>query len=69
MIEWALLYASIGWKVFPLTPAGKTPATAHGRKGATSDEEQGRAWWGARPDANVGMAGGGSGVGVLAGLQ
>ncbi|KKL57642.1 hypothetical protein LCGC14_2233350, partial [marine sediment metagenome] len=56
MLTWALFYASIGWPVFPVTPASKTPSTRHGFKDATTDEAQIRVWWEARPDLNIGIA-------------
>lgn len=52
----ALLYASWGWRVFPCLPKNKTPLTAHGCKDATTDEAKIRAWWGAEPNANIGIA-------------
>lgn len=62
----ALRYAERGWAVFPLGPRSKAPATAHGFKDATTDEEQIRAWWARTPDANLGVATGApSGVVVV----
>ena len=55
MLESALLYASLGWPVFPLYPKSKNPATTHGFKDATTDEEQIRTWW-SRRDYNIGIA-------------
>lgn len=52
----ALRYASRGWAVFPLQPAGKQPRTTHGLHDATSDPRRIRAWWAACPTANVGLA-------------
>lgn len=49
----------MGWRVFPLEPRGKEPATVHGLLEATTDEAQIRAWWEAVPDRNVGVATGG----------
>jgi len=54
-LDAALSYAARGWAVFPLRPHSKAPATEHGFKQATTDEAQIRAWWGARPDCNVGI--------------
>ena len=56
MLEAALGYAAKGWRVFPLKPREKVPATAHGVKDATTDEATIRGWWGTWPDANVGYA-------------
>lgn len=55
-LDAALLYASLGWRVFPLKPRSKSPATAHGFMDATTDEERIRKWWGRRPDYNIGIA-------------
>lgn len=52
-------YAALGWPVFPLRPGGKTPLTRHGLADATTDPAQVRAWWSARPDANIGLTTGG----------
>ena len=56
MMDAALSYAARGWRVFPCQPRGKSPKTAHGHNDATTDEAQIRAWWGAWPDANIGLA-------------
>jgi hypothetical protein len=56
MLEHALQYASWGWSVFPLQPAGKEPLTKHGFKDATTDEKQIRKWWKKHPQANIGIA-------------
>src|SRR5262245_41187168 len=52
----ALAYAGRGWPVFPCRPRGKTPATRHGCKDATTDAAAIAAWWGERPDNNVAIA-------------
>jgi hypothetical protein len=57
-LDSALAYASWGWKVLPVIPNGKIPATAHGVKDATTNEAQIRAWWNANPDYNIGVAAG-----------
>lgn len=54
-LEAALLYASKGWRVFPLWPRSKNPATPNGFKDATADEARIREWWGRR-DYNIGIA-------------
>lgn len=51
----ALWYAGAGMPVFPCVPGGKTPATPHGFKDATSDLGQIRKWWTTTPQANVGL--------------
>jgi len=58
-IDYALLYASLGWPVFPLVPRTKEPATVHGFKDASTDEAQIRRWWGKSPDYGIGIATGG----------
>lgn len=60
----ALGYVSLGWRVFPLKPRSKEPATAHGFKDATNDAEQVRRWWTSNPDYNIGIATG-SGLCVI----
>jgi hypothetical protein len=79
-LQAALLYASLGWRVFPChTPIkngcscgkscdniGKHPRTEHGYLDATTDAPQIRAWWEQWPRANIGIAtGGDSGIVVL----
>lgn len=57
-LDCALAYASWGWKVLPVVPDGKVPATAHGVKDATTNESQIRAWWARNADFNIGIAAG-----------
>ncbi|MBC8422882.1 bifunctional DNA primase/polymerase [bacterium] len=80
-LDFALLYAGLGWRVFPLhsmqdgacscgntscTSPGKHPRTKRGCKDATTDERRIRAWWKRWPDANVAIATGqGSGLVVI----
>lgn len=53
----ALWYASIGVPVFPLQARSKLPyPMSHGCKDATTDPARIRAWWGAHPDSNIGLA-------------
>lgn len=53
----ALWYASVGLHVFRLSPMSKIPFKgSKGFEDATTDEQQIRAWWGATPDANIGIA-------------
>jgi hypothetical protein len=52
----ALGYAARGWPVFPCKDGRKEPATAHGFKDATTDQERIRCWWSRHPDANVAIA-------------
>ena len=71
LLDWALAYASYGFRVFPLhsvrnerctcghdcgKDAAKHPRVAGGFKAATTDAEQIKAWWAKWPDANVGIA-------------
>ena len=57
-LDAALTYASWGWRVLPVIPNDKRPATAHGVNDATSDQEQIRKWWSANPEFNIGIAAG-----------
>jgi hypothetical protein len=59
----ALEYARAGYRVFPLKPRGKEPATANGFKNATTDPAQIEEWWSWEPDSNVGIATGKQPVG------
>lgn len=52
----ALEYAFEGWPTFPLKPASKVPATAHGCKDATTDVDRIKRWSAANPAANWGLA-------------
>lgn len=65
MLDAALFYAGLGWKVFPCQPRGKVPATLHGVKDASADPAQVRRWWRTMPDANIGLAAGASGLYVV----
>lgn len=56
LLEVALIYADLGWPVFPCKPRGKTPITEHGLKDASTDLDQIGAWWDRTPDANVAIA-------------
>lgn len=71
MLEAALAYARMGWKVFPLhtivdgrcscgkvacKSPGKHPRTARGFKEASTDPDQIKRWWGRWKDANIGVA-------------
>jgi hypothetical protein len=62
----ALGYAAMGWHVFPVAPGGKTPyAGTAGVKEASADPARVRAMFGDKPDANVGVACGPSGLLVV----
>lgn len=56
MIDAALQYAELGYKVFPCAPGEKYPATAHGFKDASSNPEQIEKWWTDQPDCNIAIA-------------
>lgn len=56
MLDHALEYARLGFRVMPLRERAKVPATAHGCKDATTDEQQIRQWWSMWPRANIGIA-------------
>jgi hypothetical protein len=55
-LDWALKYASMGLRVFPLIPGSKAPATSNGVKDATTDIDTITRWWTDMPDAGVGLA-------------
>ena len=60
ILDEALRLASLGYRVFPLTPRSKQPlAGSRGVHDATSDPDTIRAWWRTHPDANIGLACGG----------
>ena len=61
----ALAYARRGWPVFPCQPGQKVPATRHGYKDATTDEQQITGWFGRDPGRNVAIATGAPGPDVL----
>ena len=63
-LDEALRLAAIGWHVLPCR-SDKRPYTAHGFLDATTDEATIRGWWGAWPDAAVGVACGASGLVVV----
>jgi hypothetical protein len=56
LVEAALSYAGKGYHVFPCKPRSKEPATKHGFKDATRDQETVRRWWSENPNYNIAIA-------------
>jgi hypothetical protein len=54
--EAATMLAELGYRVFPLVPRGKTPATTNGCKDATDDLDQIDRWWSDGTPYNVGVS-------------
>ena len=61
----ALAFATRGWPVLPCLPGQKIPATAHGYRDATTNEQQITGWFGRHPDWNLAIATGAPGSDVL----
>ena len=61
----ALAYARHGWPVFPCLPGQKIPATRHGYRDATTDEQQITDWFGRGSGWNLAIATGAPGPDVL----
>jgi hypothetical protein len=61
----ALAFATCGWPVLPCLPGAKIPATAHGYRDATTNEQQIIGWFGRHPDWNLAIATGAPGPDVL----
>ena len=65
MVDHALAYAKLGWKIFPIKAGTKdTPLCKWGTE-ATTDSAQILKWWGKHPTANIGLACGQSGLFVI----
>lgn len=62
---YALHFASMGIRVFPLKPEGKTPADSGWADQATSDKATINRWFDSRPNMNYGIACGPSGLLVV----
>lgn len=52
----AVMLAELGYRVFPVRPGGKAPATPHGCLDATCDIETIENWWTANPAYNIGVS-------------
>jgi hypothetical protein len=61
----ALAYARHGWPVFPCLPGQKIPATRHGYRDATTDQQQITDWFGRGSSRNLAIATGAPGPDVL----
>ena len=55
LLDAALYYASIGWRVIPLVPRDKNPWIDDWGNKATTDEATIRKWWNYRPQSNIGI--------------
>ncbi|MAF05118.1 bifunctional DNA primase/polymerase [Herbaspirillum sp.] len=56
LLEAALEYVEMGYRVFPLIPGTKKPLVARGLLEATSDKNQICYWWAQHPRANIGLS-------------
>jgi hypothetical protein len=65
ILHQALAFARGGWRVFPCRPAEKIPATPHGYRDATTDQQQITDWFGHGRDWNLAVATGAPGPDVL----
>jgi hypothetical protein len=65
ILRQALAYARRGWPVFPCLPGQKIPATKHGFRDATTDEQQITKWFGHGQRWNLAIATGTPGPDVL----
>jgi Bifunctional DNA primase/polymerase, N-terminal len=64
-LDQALAFAARGWRVFPCQTGQKIPATQHGYRDATTDEQQITTWFGRHPHWNLAIATGAPGPDVL----
>jgi hypothetical protein len=53
--DWALLYASFGWRVFPVVPSGKRPIYKGWQRDATTDPDLIACSWRSEPAPNIGL--------------
>jgi len=55
LLDAALRYADLGYRVFPCAPGDNRPVTEHGFHDATTDPDAIERWWSDRPSANIGL--------------
>ncbi len=70
LLEAAVLYAKLGWHVFPLAARSKMPAIGkkdggNGLHDATNDPDRIEKWWTKHPNHNIGLNVGASGLYVV----
>jgi hypothetical protein len=53
--SWALAYAELGWRVFPVVPGGKRPLYRGWQRDATTDPDQIACYWREDPAPNIGV--------------
>ena len=53
--DWALVYAGLGWRVFPVERGGKKPMYKGWQADATTDPEQVARYWRSDPSPNIGI--------------
>jgi hypothetical protein len=53
--EWALVYASLGWRVFPVVSGGKRPIYGGWQRDATTDPDLIARHWRSEPGPNIGI--------------
>ena len=56
LLQAAVQYGEMGYKVFPCKPGEKVPMTPNGFKDALTDTDKICEWWERWPDANIGLA-------------